>query len=340
MPTRPLPLIVAGVLAALLTGIGAPLVDGSPTFAPLPLAPAPGVAASRPVAPPSDFVAASAQPTTPAAHGLARTPNNQHADDPAEAALGRRTPAATAAPASDPRPTAIVLPAARQAPSGAQEPTPSAEPKPTAAPTPSAKPTAPASPKPAQQPKPSPSPTATREPEQTPKPTPEPTPPARPKTTPAPTTSPKPAPTPEPAPQYSGTSRFWYPALGIDAKWSWYGCDYGGDPDGLGPGVYRWGCGAHNNVYLMSHAWSTFKAVRQGYHSGAMEVGQRIWYADRKGTVSEWRVKWIKRVDLDYFNATAHEWATNDSATPIMTLQTCDGARNQYRIIVRIVPAG
>jgi len=88
----------------------------------------------------------------------------------------------------------------------------------------------------------------------------------------------------------------------------------------------------------MSHAWSTFEAVRRGYHSGAMQVGQPVWYADKQSNVSRWRVKWIRRVDLDYFNATAHEWALNDSATPIMTFQTCDGRDNQFRIIVRMVP--
>jgi len=132
---------------------------------------------------------------------------------------------------------------------------------------------------------------------------------------------------------------FWYPALGIERHWEWYGCDYGGSPDGLGPGIYRWGCGARNNVYLMSHAWSTFKAVKRGYHSGAMDVGQPVWYANGQGDVSKWKVKWIRRVAVDYFDATAGEWAVNDSDTPIMTLQTCDGANDQYRIVVRIVPA-
>ena len=181
-----------------------------------------------------------------------------------------------------------------------------------------------------------PDPTAKPTFEPPPKPTPDPT--ARP--TPKPTPEPKPEPTPKPAPTYEGSSRFWYPALGINAKWSWYGCDYGGDPAGLGPGVYRWGCGPQSNIYLMSHAWSTFKAVRLGYHSGAMQAGQPVWYADRQGRVSEWRVKWIKRVDLDYFNATAHEWAGNDTGKPVITLQTCDGRNDQFRIIVRMVPAG
>jgi hypothetical protein len=90
---------------------------------------------------------------------------------------------------------------------------------------------------------------------------------------------------------------------------------------------------------MMSHAWSTFKAIKKGYHSGAMKVGQSVWYADPKGKVTKWTVKWIKRVKLDYFTATFSDWAANNSSTPIMTLQTCDGSRDQFRIIVRLVPS-
>jgi hypothetical protein len=50
-------------------------------------------------------------------------------------------------------------------------------------------------------------------------------------------------------------------------------------------------------------------------------------------------VLWIKHVTTTYLNATAGSWATNASSTPIMTLQTCDGSYNQYRIMVRLVPA-
>lgn len=151
-----------------------------------------------------------------------------------------------------------------------------------------------------------------------------------------PKTEPQPAPEP-PKSDYSGTSRLWYPALGIRASWRWYGCEYGGSPDGLGRGVYRWGCVPKSNVYLMSHAWSTFEAVRRGYHSGAMRTGQSVWYADQGGDVTQWKVKWVKRVTLDHFQATMWEWAANDSASPIMTFQTCDGSNNQFRIIVRLV---
>lgn len=180
-------------------------------------------------------------------------------------------------------------------------------------------------------------PTAEPTPRATAQPTPRPTAEATPQPTAEPT--PKPEASPPPTQIFSGASRFWYPALDIESHWDWYGCDHGGDPTGLGPGVYRWGCGARNNVYLLSHASSTFAALRRAFHSGALQVGQSAWYADEQGDVSHWTVKWIRRVTGEYLNATATEWASNDSETPIMTLQTCDGADSQYRIIVRLVPA-
>ena len=209
----------------------------------------------------------------------------------------------------------------------ARHPVPALTAAPEASPSPTPTPTAATAPKarskpPKAAPKATPTPTPAPSPRQTPKP---------------PKNEPEPAPEP-PASSYSGTSRLWYPALGIKAAWKWYGCAHGGSPDGLGAGIYRWGCVPKNNVYLMSHAWSTFEAVRRGYHSGAMRTGQSVWYANSQGDVSQWKVKWVKRVTLEHFRATMWEWAANDSPGPIMTFQTCDGRNDQFRIIVRLVP--
>jgi hypothetical protein len=104
-------------------------------------------------------------------------------------------------------------------------------------------------------------------------------------------------------------------------------------------GVWRWGCGPQNNIYLLSHAWSTFKKLKTAYHAGTLQVGQNVWYSNAQGDVTKWEIKWIRRVTATYLNETASEWALNDSPTPIMTLQTCDGADSELRIIVRLVPA-
>lgn len=207
------------------------------------------------------------------------------------------------------------------------------EPTPTPQPTRTPEPTAPTT----RTPEPTPRPTATPEP--TPKPTPRPTEAPTPTPTPSPTRTPDPTPRPtEPPSTYSGKSHFWYPALNIDAAWDWYGCDYGG-PSALPMGVLRWGCAPSSNVYLLSHAASTFKKLRQAFHDGTIQVGQNVWYSNAQGDVTKWEVKWIRRVTAEYLDATAGDWALNDSPTPIMTLQTCDGAQSQLRIIVRLVPA-
>lgn len=244
-------------------------------------------------------------------------------------------PAATDAP-SNSAPTATPRPDSTATPQPTRTSDPTAAPTrtPTPAPTRTPEPT----PRPTETPQPTPKPTArpTDEPTPTPSPTRTPTPTPKPTATPSPDPTPKPT---EPPATYSGKSHFWYPAVNIDAGWDWYGCDYGG-PATLPMGVFRWGCGPASNIYLLSHVASTFKKIRQAFHDGTLKVGQNVWYSNAQGDVTKWEVKWIRRVTAEYLNATAGEWALNDSPTPIMTLQTCDGAQSQLRIIVRLVPAG
>lgn len=136
---------------------------------------------------------------------------------------------------------------------------------------------------------------------------------------------------------YSGTYHFWYPAIGINRPWQWYGCEHAGDPAGLGTWyVYRWGCAGAGNKFLMGHASGAFYPLRRAYHDGTLQVGQLAYFANWRGYVSTWKVEWIRRVSTIYLNATASSWATEASSTPIMTLMTCDGAFNEYRIIVRL----
>ncbi len=329
-------LLVAALLGSVLTmGPALPPPDGASAVAFAPVAdatshpPASATPRSSSAAQSVQTGTADATPTGTDRHvaiGLAPTLSLQELAPPLPVLRATASPAPTVEPT--PRPTRTATPQPK--PKATRDITPKPTVKPASAPT------AKATPRPT--PEPTAKPAATTKPTPKPAATPKPTPTASPK--PTPTASPKPTPTPTPSPvTYSGTKRLWYPALGIDAGWRWYGCEYGGSADGLGKGVYRWGCGPANNIYLMSHAWSTFKAIQQGYHSGALKVGQKVWYANEQSKVSKWQVKWIKRVTLEYFNATVHDWALNDSPTPIMTFQTCDGKDNEYRIIVRLVPA-
>lgn len=279
---------------------------------------------------PEPEIAASPTPSAPeqSSAGVASTNNRPRpaGSQPRFDALSVLGAEPTDHPA-DPPPVQLSTAAPQEDPTDAPEPTPTSNP--TAVPEPTDKP----------EPTDQPDPTASPTPKPTVSPRPDPTASPTPSSTPRPTASPAPSPTNPPQASYTGPSHFWYPALGIDTSWSWYGCDYGGDSAGLGAGIYRWGCGPANNIYLLSHAWSTFKKIKTAYHSGALQVGQNVWYANAQGDVTKWEVAWIRHVTDEYLDATAGEWALNDSPTPIMTLQTCDGSQDQFRIIVRLVPA-
>ena len=130
--------------------------------------------------------------------------------------------------------------------------------------------------------------------------------------------------------QYHGTNRVWIPSIGVDKGIESFPCSRSRPPDA---GVYRWGCSGTNNVYLLGHAWSTFRTLHDAYVGGRLRKGMRVIYADGSGTVHTYRVVWW-RVTLP---TTAAAWAWASLATPSMTLQTCVGSNSQYRLMVRLI---
>jgi hypothetical protein len=165
---------------------------------------------------------------------------------------------------------------------------------------------------------------------------------ARPKAAPKPHAAPKPRPRPQPArvaPRpvthvtvgsvYKGHNHMWMPALGISHSVSWYACGTASAP---GLGVYRWGCAGANNVYLLAHAYAAFKSLHDAYVSGRLRKGMRVMYADGGGRVRTYSVIWWR---LTTPSNGAFAYAAQ--SRPSMTLQTCVGARSQYRLIVRLV---
>jgi hypothetical protein len=133
-----------------------------------------------------------------------------------------------------------------------------------------------------------------------------------------------------PAPaRYHGVNHVWVPSLGINKGVQAFPCSRTRPPDA---GVYRWGCAGRNNVYLLSHAWSTFKPLHDAYVRGTLRKGMRVWYADGGGRVHEYRVIWW-RVTAP---TAAASWAWAALAAPGMTLQTCVGANSEYRLMVRL----
>lgn len=129
-----------------------------------------------------------------------------------------------------------------------------------------------------------------------------------------------------------GRNHVWIPGLGINRSVSSFPCNRTRPPDNL---VYRWGCAGANNVYLMGHASSVFNPLHDAYTAGRLRVGMKAWYADSKGRVRVYAVKWWK-VTLP----TNSSWAWAAQARPSMTLQTCVGANSKYRLVVRLVEVG
>jgi hypothetical protein len=122
----------------------------------------------------------------------------------------------------------------------------------------------------------------------------------------------------------------WIPSLGINKIVQSFPCSRTRPPDA---GVYRWGCAGRNNVYLMSHAWSTFKPLHDAYVRGRLHKGMKVVYADGSGRVHTYAVIWWRVVAP----TTAASWAWAAQSRPSMTLQTCVGSNSQYRLMVRLV---
>lgn len=128
---------------------------------------------------------------------------------------------------------------------------------------------------------------------------------------------------------FRGRNHVWIPALGIDRSVAGYPCSSSAYP---GNRVYRWGCAGSNNVYLFGHAYSVFRPLHDAYVGGRLRRGMKLFYAGSDGRVSTYAVVWWKTTTPD-----RGAWAYAGQRRPSVTLQTCVGARSQYRLIVRLV---
>ncbi|HEU4671356.1 MAG TPA: sortase [Candidatus Limnocylindrales bacterium] len=133
-------------------------------------------------------------------------------------------------------------------------------------------------------------------------------------------------------PRYRGTNHVWIPSLGVDRSIAWFPCSRSTPP---GLAVYRWGCAGANNVYLFAHAYAAFKPLHDAYVSGRLRKGMKVVYADGRGRVRTYAVAWWRLTTPD-----RGEFAYAALSRPSLTLQTCVGARSQYRLIVRLVGVG
>ena len=129
-----------------------------------------------------------------------------------------------------------------------------------------------------------------------------------------------------------GRNHVWIPALGINRSVAGYSCSSGYYP---GNRVYRWGCAGGNNVYLFGHAFSVFKPLHDAYVRGRLRKGMKVFYAGASGKVSTYAVSWWRLTTPE-----KGTWAYAGLSRPSLTLQTCVGARSQYRLIVRLAKVG
>lgn len=130
----------------------------------------------------------------------------------------------------------------------------------------------------------------------------------------------------------SGRNHVWIPALGIDRSVAGYSCSSSAYP---GNRVYRWGCAGSNNVYLFGHAHSVFRPLHDAYVGGRLRKGMRVFYAGGDGRVGTYSVVWWKVTTPE-----RGAWAYAAQRRPSLTLQTCVGARSQYRLVVRLAKVG
>ena len=136
------------------------------------------------------------------------------------------------------------------------------------------------------------------------------------------------APTP---PSHSGANHVWSAALGLNRSVAAFPCSRSRPPD---MAIYRWGCAGHNNVYLFAHAGGPFGRLHDLYVRGGLRRGMTVTYADPSRTVHRYKVAWWKVV-----LPTNGAFAYAAQSRPSMTLQTCVGANDRYRLVVRLYQA-
>ena len=128
---------------------------------------------------------------------------------------------------------------------------------------------------------------------------------------------------------YRGRNHVWMPTLGISRDLGWYAC---GRSSWLGNGVYRWGCAGRNNLYLLAHAHAAFKPLHDAYVRGRLRKGMPVIHSDARGRITVYRVRYWRVV-----SPVGADWAYAAQSRRSMTLQTCVGARSQYRLVVRLI---
>ena len=101
----------------------------------------------------------------------------------------------------------------------------------------------------------------------------------------------------------------------------------------------RWKCSGTNNQFIVGHAYGVFHPYYLAWKYDRFKRGMRAKFTDANGKVTRYKLKWVRKVRANYVwhDKTGDQWAWNATAKPSITLQTCWGRTNKYRIVARWV---
>ncbi|HYO42662.1 MAG TPA: hypothetical protein VES19_05630 [Candidatus Limnocylindrales bacterium] len=101
----------------------------------------------------------------------------------------------------------------------------------------------------------------------------------------------------------------------------------------------RWGCTGANNQFIVGHAYGVFRPYYLAWKYKRFKIGMVATFTKPSGAVIRYRLAWVRKVPKSYIynGQTGDVWAYGPTSTPSITLQTCWGATNLYRIVARWV---
>jgi hypothetical protein len=103
----------------------------------------------------------------------------------------------------------------------------------------------------------------------------------------------------------------------------------------------RWGCKASNNRFIAGHGYGVFHPYLVAYSRRRLVPGLIATFTDPSGRTTRYRLAWSRLVPKTFLwkGQTGDQWAWGDTPGPTLTLQSCWGSTNAYRIITRFVRA-
>jgi hypothetical protein len=122
-------------------------------------------------------------------------------------------------------------------------------------------------------------------------------------------------------------------AIGLSVNLYQWTCRDSGIPNR----ALRWRCSGANNQFVFGHAYGVFHPYYLAWARHKLKAGVVALYTDRHGRVTRYKLTWARKVPRSYIwkGLTGERWAWSATSRPAITLQTCWGPTNAYRIITR-----